>query len=152
MLTAMKLEEALRSADRCHFFFFFFLPSELCQNEPVAAGMDLKRIILQVHVQRNISWFMAPLLTMVAGSRGWRMLWSAAGQRPGVGGGWRGAHKASLCMCPSRICCTHGSHRRKLKRTFNVKGRQRVAVVNSGPRVVCGGWTCFLFGSRAEGL
>lgn len=134
------------------FLFFFFLPSELCQNEPVAAGMDLKRIILQVHVQRNISWFMAPLLTMVAGSRGWRMLWSAAGQRPGVGGGWRGAHKASLCMCPSRICCTHGSHRRKLKRTFNVKGRQRVAVVNSGPRVVCGGWTCFLFGSRAEGL
>lgn len=147
-----------RSADRCLFFSFFSFP---LNSAKIAChswtGLDLKRIILQVHVRRNISWFTAPLLTMAAGSRGWRMLWSAAGQRPGVAGwvavGRGGDDKAGLCacVCPSRIHCTDGSHRRKLKRTFNVNGRQPVAVVNPGPRVVCGGQACFLFESRAEG-
>ena len=91
-------------------FLLFFsslwtLPKWACHSW---TGLDLKRITLQVHVQRNISCFTGPLLSVAAGSRGWRTLWSAAGPRPGVGGQ---EHKAGLCVCPPQMARTAGNSR-----------------------------------------
>lgn len=44
----------------------------------------------------------------MAGSGGWRMLWSAAGQRPGVGGvgGEGGTKPACVCVLPESAAQT----------------------------------------------